>query len=943
MSPTLDLRLCLMVHLALLSWLVLPPLALQAGPLRKQEVRLLVDFSPNPAPADLLAHNVCLLDADCRTDFSLGRRLGHLYLARLPVLAVTPGSEAGERAVQGGFILPGRDAGWERLLLDPLAPGWLREVETQAKDAARRGFAGLVIEGAEALAELDALRPEKRAEQRAAFLAMVRAVHRRYPDLRLVLHRGFDLLAELQPELHGVFVDGLFRRSAETAGGSCPVAEAEAAAAEVNVRIAQSRGLKVYVAEPGDATDAGANRAAADRLRRIGCAVFVAGPGLRGAGLGPQRPESREVIVLHGWDPAEQGRPIKPARETWTARELEPALRWFGLKPRYVSLPEWWEALADPGRRAEWLLPAGVIVDADTEAPEAWQEALASWLARVADDAPLILAAQPLTRAAAWDRLAAALHLEGDGQEAHGAGPTALSGYRADWFQRGRFPDQRALRCQNLRAGGEAERILSYRQNDGGGAARRYDVAFTASWGGAWLARSAGAPLDAFHFVQAALRRGEAAPVPDTSTLAGRRIFLSTVQGEGFCEPSWLPGGRLCAEVLREELEKMPGLPVTVAVAEADIRGWSAASEPAEAGRYEAAARALFALPQVEPAANTLSRPAAWQPGEFQPGPLRAVIPESRFDLEREIAGSLDFVRRRLTPPGKSADFLLWPQGGAPGAEALALLSAQQALHLPDSWQPGWCLGGTEANAAPGAPAPAPAAPDDPEALAAAWVQSQGGAGQERRAGPAHLAFSFADLRKPVNVQALRRIWAWCAEQPLHPMTAAGYARFLADSEAARVYPLGENHWRVISSGRALTLRLPAARGLPDLARSFGVRGYRVEAGQLYLHLAGREVSEIVLRAAGETAPHLHLVEADRLLDFQTLRPDSARFRVQGRDPARVTLGGLAPGAWYQINASGAQARLQAGETGELVFQAPPLATIQIQPSQLAGKPYAAR
>ncbi len=921
-----------------------------AGPLQQRQVRLYVNFSPSPPAADLLAHNVCLLDANCRTDLGAGRALGHTYLARLSVVTVTPGSEAGERARELGLVLPEADGngGWDRLLLDVLEPGWAREmIEVQAKNAAMQGFAGFVIEGAELLPELDALRPEKSAAHREAFVALVRGLQRRFPDKQIVLHRGFGLLPEVQRQLHGVFLDGAFREAAGEEGLSRPVPAERAAEVELQIRLAQSRGLKVYVAEPGDPADTHANRDAAARLARIGCAAFVTGVGLDGLVLGPHLPESGRALVLHGWDPASEGHAQRPAVQTWTARTLGPALRWLGLEPEYLAVPEWAGAVARPERLLH-PLPAAIVIDADTIVPAAQQDALADWLARAVENGvPVVLGGQPLTERAAWEKLARPLGLGGSGQEFPASGHAGLSGYRADWFLPGSAPELRALCGYDLQAGAEAERILSYRRAGADAPAEtvRFDACFTAAWGGAWIARAAAAPLDSFRFLETALRRQSAAPVVDTSTLAGRRIYLSTVQGRGFCEPSWLPGGQACGEVLRAELEKVQALPVTVAVAEADIRGWSAGSEPAEAGRYEAVARALFAQPQVEPASNTLTRPASWLPGEFQPGPLRTAIPEDRAGLEREIAGSLDFVRRRLTPPGKSAGFLLWPEGSAPGRDALDLLAGSGGLQLPGSWESGWNLGGQENDGgyAAGAVESAPQEPGSAEAIAAAWLQNQNSGDTARRTGPVHLAYAFADLKKPVNVQALRQIWSWCAAQPLHPMSASGYARFLADAAAAQVYTVAENHWRVVSSGRPVTLRLPAARGLPDLARSFGVTGYAVHAGQLYLYLAGREVSEIVLRPAEAAPPHLHLVAADRLIDFLALSVNNARFRVQGRDAAEVTLGGLEPGVWYQITASGSQARLQAGDEGRLTFKAPPLATIHIEPGQIAGKPYAAR
>jgi hypothetical protein len=175
-------------------------------------------------------------------------------------------------------------------------------------------------------------------------------------------------------------------------------------------------------------------------------------------------------------------------------------------------------------------------------------------------------------------------------------------------------------------------------------------------------------------------------------------------------------------------------------------------------------------------------------------------------------------------------------------------------------------------------------------------------------------------------------------------MTASTYAALTRDAAEIQVIPAQANHWLIVSSGRPATLRLPTARGLPDLTRSSGITGYTTHQGQTYIHLGGQPLSELILRPASQAAPrHLHLVQADRLLDFYELHSQTARFRTQGRTTAIVTLGGLIPGDWYQITASGNQTRLQANPAGQLTLRAPALATVSITPAQEWGKPYAAR
>lgn len=101
-------------------------------------------------------------------------------------------------------------------------------------------------------------------------------------------------------------------------------------------------------------------------------------------------------------------------------------------------------------------------------------------------------------------------------------------------------------------------------------------------------------------------------PIPDTTTLNGRRMYYSHIDGDGWNSISHIYEYRrnrdICAEVVYRELIKpYPNLPVTVApvAAELDI-SWFGTE------KNLVAARSLFALPQVELSSHTYSHPFAW-------------------------------------------------------------------------------------------------------------------------------------------------------------------------------------------------------------------------------------------------------------------------------------------------------------------------------------------
>lgn len=226
--------------------------------------------------------------------------------------------------------------------------------------------------------------------------------------------------------------------------------------------------------------------------------------------------------------------------------------------------------------------------------------------------------------------------------------------------------------------------------------------------------------LDMFEYLRRVFGTDDL-PKPDTTTLVGRRIYYSHIDGDGWRNVSQVKGysqrRAMSAEViLREVIEAYPDLPVTVAPIVADLDTAWFGSEQARA-----LAREIFALPQVEMASHTWSHPFDWgffadgdaakeaillkryprRPGGNDDDAWRPVlraaarrsvaetadytakflgtfgtysIPRAYavqpFDIGREIKGSIDFLNQ-LAPAGKRVMLLQWSGNCLPWDEAI--------------------------------------------------------------------------------------------------------------------------------------------------------------------------------------------------------------------------------------------------------------------------------
>lgn len=223
--------------------------------------------------------------------------------------------------------------------------------------------------------------------------------------------------------------------------------------------------------------------------------------------------------------------------------------------------------------------------------------------------------------------------------------------------------------------------------------------------------------LNPFLFLKRAMIGSERMPVPDVTTLAGRRIYFSQIDGDGWNNVSLVDGYRqnqvISADVIRREaIEAYPDLPVTVGPIVGDLMPELGGSI---AGRE--VARKLFALPQVEIGSHTYTHPFEWrfyetysraaeleliekahatdltlyervrriayaaagQPAVADPNTkyvagssdLPRTYLKEPFDLRREVAGAVAF-NATLAPPGKTTKLYQWSGNCLPFETAIA-------------------------------------------------------------------------------------------------------------------------------------------------------------------------------------------------------------------------------------------------------------------------------
>ncbi len=416
--------------------------------------------------------------------------------------------------------------------------------------------------------------------------------------------------------------------------------------------------------------------------------------------------------------------------------------------------------------------------------------------------------------------------------------------------------------------------------------------------------------IDPFRFFAKALGGG-IYPVPDATTVAGRRIYFSHIDGDGWnnlteVESYKAEGLRSSEVVLREAIKPFPDLPVSIGLIGCDVDPQYGADD-GSAG----VARALYALPQVEVASHTHTHPYNWSFFEAydraseiakieayqrpelslrqrlsekvhlmagKPVPVTGAnkyiagtddLPrtylKNPFDLGGEVAGGLR-TAESFAPAGKRARLYQWSGDTTPFEAAIKATRTAGVRNINggDSRLDG------EFPSVAYVPPLARTVGNERQIYAANsnentytndWTGPYYGffmleetlrnTEQPRRLKPFNLYYHMYSGEKPAALAAVRHFLELARTSDVAPVSASDYAAIADNFFDIAIERVDELSWAITGHTDLETVRFDDADALGlDLARSDGVLGATRANGALYVTLDRARPRALVTLAA---------------------------------------------------------------------------------------------
>ena len=375
---------------------------------------------------------------------------------------------------------------------------------------------------------------------------------------------------------------------------------------------------------------------------------------------------------------------------------------------------------------------------------------------------------------------------------------------------------------------------------------------------GKWL-------VNPFAFFRAAFG-AEDFPIPDTTTISGRRLYFSQLKSDGWTRSSKIEGARdtgaLAGEmVLRELIEPFHDLPTTIDLGDDGV---------ARFGRRAGLVRGI--LQRVLERANV-------DPSKRQ---LRTT--SSRFDAEYPSISNL-----------------------AP----LASAGLEHVVNAATSDETAYSgVGAVGENGF--------------FALKETVTNTDG----TRRLKPFNLNYHAYAGEYPALLQSVKEQLQAASTATLAPVSANRYAAIVDGFFAARIERIGDATWRITNRGALQTVRFDAANGHEvDLRSSRGVIGQKYQGTALYVALdEAVEPAVVVLSPRPLSPPDLGLVESRWLVRDIAHAGCALSFAAQGYGEGAFSWSGAAGRYTITVTRSGEEVwreMADADDTGRLQFALP--------------------
>ena len=262
--------------------------ALVPGVVQAEEGRFFVDYSDKPDMEAAASFEWSIINREAEVDLEKVRETGHRVYAYLSVVEVSAdASYAGEIDARGIRRVV-KNAEWGSSAVDVSSAAWSDLIIKElARKEVEKGFDGFFLDTVDSLDLLVREEPTKAEKYRAALVKLIKNLKAAYPEKKILMNRGFELLPELEGVVDGLVVESVFQTYDFAKKEYVKARASDTEQLLKQIKEVRAGGLPVAVIDYVSPDDKELAARTAKRIEALGCSAFVTTPALGGVNLVP--------------------------------------------------------------------------------------------------------------------------------------------------------------------------------------------------------------------------------------------------------------------------------------------------------------------------------------------------------------------------------------------------------------------------------------------------------------------------------------------------------------------------------------------------------------------------------------------------------------------------------------------------------------------------------
>lgn len=416
-------------------------------------------------------------------------------------------------------------------------------------------------------------------------------------------------------------------------------------------------------------------------------------------------------------------------------------------------------------------------------------------------------------------------------------------------------------------------------------------------------------------------------PKPDTTTLMGKRIFYSHIDGDGW---NGLTGNcdkyQSCAQALHVEIIKAyPDVPMTIAPIAGDLDANYGGSVKARN-----IAKNIFSLPHVEAASHTYTHPMKWSAFKqganyVNPRDVKAykeqgydqmrLYSKHPFRTTQEVSEAAKYIGE-LTPEHKPLQLIQWSGDTSPSMEAVQEATTLGVLNINggdtrfdshfDSYAWVRPIGLRHGNYVQ-----IYASNSNENTYTNEWKgpffsglrklkETWDNTESPIRIKPMNLYYHVFSAERKGGVGAIKHLLAYKDTQRVIPIQTSRYAYIANGFFSTEIIPAGKKRWKIRNRKGLQTIRFDnKPKAHVNMGKSQGVLGYHHYQNNLYVHL-DPAAEEPIIKLTSKPKKQMHLTQSSWYISNKKKQETGWLFNVRGFGDGKMIWHMAEPGN-YQI------------------------------------------